>query len=237
MFLYWLRVARSGHHRRDDEVKPKPFACIKHGSGPLARECAFCSTTADISGEHLWSAWMDALFPGKKRFTVKNEKGEVTAQWDKPALDWKANVVCGRCNSTWMSKIENDHAKPALTDLILDKLDIPIAESRANSIALFAFKSAVVFNHLRPVADPFFPQSARHNFREVRAIPGNVRMWMAGFLPVGKGEVQTVYHNGALPNGNRIRLYVCTYAVGHFVFQVLAARQGGFTPFAGGGRV
>jgi hypothetical protein len=162
----------------------------------------------------------------------KNEKGEIVEQWFSEDLNWKAKVVCKPCNEGWMSNIEAQHAKPAMTDLITGGLDVPISESRARSVSLFAFKSAVVFDHVARTREPFFLRSIRHRFREALAVPHTtVQMWMAGFLLTGKGEVFTSYHEGNLSPSNHVRLYVCTYAIGHFVFQVVGQRQQGFTPF------
>jgi hypothetical protein len=186
------------------------------------RECAFCPETAKLTAEHLWSDWMNDLFPGKKRFTNKNQKGEIVRAWESTKLDWKAKVVCSKCNSTWMSNIENYHAKPSLTDLIAGKLDIPINQSRAHSIALFGFKTAVIFDRIVRNRDGFFERSVRHSFRQSLSIPWNVNMWMAGFLRGGNGHVHTGYHESTLAT-YPLKTYVCTYAVGHFVFQVIAA--------------
>lgn len=120
-----------------------------------------------------------------------------------------------------MSKIENDHAKPALTDLIVGDLGISITQSRAHSIALFAFKTAVVFDHLARNRQPFFERSARHEFGRSLTLPLNVNMWLAGFSPAGKGNAHTGYHTGTLPNTGGISMYVCTYAVGHVVLQTV----------------
>lgn len=57
----------------------------------------------------------------------------VISEWVSERLDWKAKVVCEKCNNTWMSDIENNHAKPAVTDLIVGKVDVPIPRSRARS--------------------------------------------------------------------------------------------------------
>jgi hypothetical protein len=173
--------------------------------------------------------WMNALIPGKKRFTSKNQKGEIILDRVAKGLDWKAKVVCERCNNTWMSKIERKHAKPSMADLITGKLDIPIPRSRANSIALFCFKTAVVLDHLARNREPFFKRSCRHNFRTSLAIPPNVGMWMAGFGPFGKGEIHTGYFDGAASDTLQLKTYVCTYAVGHFVFQVAGYILHGFT--------
>lgn len=120
-----------------------------------------------------------------------------------------------------MSAIENNHARPSLADLITGKVEIPISQPRRNSIALFAFKTAVVFDHLVRNRQPFFERSARHEFRNSLTIPSNVSIWLAGFGPAGKGNAHTCYHTGILPNTNEITMYVCTYAVGHVVLQIV----------------
>jgi hypothetical protein len=171
---------------------------------------------------------MDELFPGRKRFTGRNEKGELTFQRIAHGLDWTARVVCKRCNETWMSDIESKHAKPAMTDLIMGKTGVTISRARAQSLAVFGFKTAVIFDHLKRERQPFFVRAARYRFRECLAIPPNIGMWMAGFLPRAHGEVLTAYGEGQLTPTNRVRMYVCTYAVGHLVLQVVGARQQGF---------
>jgi hypothetical protein len=173
---------------------------------------------------------MNELFPGKKRFTIKGPGGELVSQHVGMGLDWKAKVVCESCNNGWMSDIETQHAKPSMTDLILGKPNTPIGQSRATSIAIFAFKTAVILNHMHRRVEPFFRPSVRHRFRQHLAIPGNVTMWMAGFSP-SKGEVQTWYSDGKLSPANSIELYTCTYAVGHFVFQVVGQWQNRLTAF------
>jgi hypothetical protein len=193
----------------------------------MARECAFCPETAKLSAEHVWSEWMDAFFPGKKRFIKTDAKG-VTSSRMANTLDWTVKVVCANCNNTWMSDIENLHAKPAMGDLIKGILDLYISQSQARSIAIFATKTAIVIDHIQRKKPPFFSRTDRHKFAQSLTIPFGVAMWIAGFLPRGRGEVVPIYHGGALPKTPSLELYVCTYAVGHFAFQVAASRQTGF---------
>jgi hypothetical protein len=185
----------------------------------MATECAFCPSTAKLSGEHVWSDWMNALVPGEKKFLNMIERTD----WSSSTLNWKAKVVCEPCNNGWMSNIESQHAQPAMTDLIAGKVDISISQSRANSIAFFAFKTIVVLEHLnRGRTSRFFPRQVRHRFREALEILPNINIWMAGYLPLGQGRCTTIYHE--LPDPGSLELYVCTYAIGHFVFQVVAER-------------
>jgi hypothetical protein len=190
-------------------------------------ECAFCPQSAKLSGEHLWSAWMGDLLPAKTiRFARYGDKGQVEADWLSTELDWTAKVVCEKCNNTWMSAIENDHAKPAMSSLILGKLDTEVTESTAHSIALFAFKTAVVFDHLQRARPRFYPRAARHAFRENLFIPPTVRMWMARCTRSVNGHVHSCYHEGKPEFARKtFELYICTYSVGQFLFQVVSERQ------------
>jgi hypothetical protein len=46
-------------------------------------------------------------------------------------------------------------------------------------------------------------------------------MWMAGFLPMSRGDVHTGYFDAALSDICHLKTYVCTFGAGHFVFQVV----------------
>ena len=186
-------------------------------------ECAFCPNVAN-SREHIFSDWMNALLPGKKVWRKRNSDGSSPAPFITGGLDLKAKVVCGACNKGWMSRLENEHAKPALADLIVGTKKLQISKQRARSISLFAYKTAVVSECMnRELRFPgFFPRSTRHKFRETFEIPNNVRIWVARFIPGRGGHFFSVYH----PAPERaIELYVCNFHVGAFVFQVLVEHK------------
>lgn len=194
-------------------------------------ECAFCPATAKLSGEHLWSNWTHSIFKGKNfTFIQRDSEGEPISIWRSQAVNLRAKVVCKPCNEGWMSNLEFRHAKPALSDLIAGNEITPITQSRADSVAIFAFKTAVVIDHMRRDT-PFFRRSIRHKFARTLTIPDNVQMWLAGFLPMGSGRFRTYYSNSPNSVGARIKLYVCSYSVGHFIFQVVAARSIGIPSF------
>jgi len=119
------------------------------------------------------------------------KKGTFYRQWVSDSLNWKAKVVCKTCNETWMSEIESKHAKPSMTDLIRLRWPLVIDEKRANSLAIFAFKTAVVFDHVARNRPPFFSRSARRQFRRHLAVPPMVRMWMAASSGLRRGSVLT----------------------------------------------
>jgi len=123
-----------------------------------------------------------------------------------------------------MSHLESQHAKPAMRDLIVGDKGITVSQSRANSLAIFAFKTAVIVDNMHRGAVPFFRRSVRRKFAESLEIPPGVQMWFAGFLPTGSGLVESFYPQLRSDSKFGLQMHVCTYAVGHLIFQVVSAR-------------
>ena len=175
---------------------------------------------------------MNRLLPGRKRLTMRGPNREVINTRVAPTIDWRARVVCQECNNGWMSQLENDHAKPAMTDLMLGKPNIRIDKERAYSLALFTFKTAIVLDHLTRNREPFFDRAIRYAFRESLAMPSFVRMWLNAFAPAGRGEANTFYNGADLPEPEALEMYVSTFLVQHLVLQLVACKVRGFTKLA-----
>ena len=185
-------------------------------------ECAFCDHTGKLSNEHIVSEWMRALFPHKLHVSFGKKNWKTTN-----SVDYKAKTVCETCNNTWMSRIETDHAQPILTPLVTGKLGIPIRLEEARSIALFAYKTAIVLDYAKfRNSSPFFERDIRHLFKNTLGIPDNVRMWLCGYAGNrGGGRLTSAYYRAQVSPTNTFQMYVCTCAFGSFVFQVVAVKE------------
>ena len=196
-----------------------------------SERCAFCPDTADITGEHIWSDWINRIVPtGQFRFTwdshTATPRTYVTA-----LLNQKLPVVCRTCNNGWMSDLENEHAKPAMADLIVSDKAVLVDPERLKSIANFAFKSAVIADHAR-VPDlilrarpPFFTTQARYAFRESLTIPDNVQMWLAAFEESRYGIFRAIYYPSPANTVPAFESYALTFGVGFLLIQVVASRS------------
>jgi hypothetical protein len=202
------------------------------------KECAFCPDTANLTGEHIFSDWMNDLLPGRWDGTFTSADGSAK-NWSSVGLDLKAKVVCDRCNNGWMSDLEGQHAQPILTPLIEGKSRIPISQSAARSIAVFAFKTAVIIDHVRKDKGraPFFSRRLRTAFRKHLEIPSAVQMWMCSYSPgIRRADYFAGYYDGEMAFVGPLQLYICTYGIGGFAFQVLAAKQRVLGTYSQGGR-
>jgi hypothetical protein len=169
---------------------------------------------------------MRDLFPGAKRI---HHDGR---HYKMPALDWKARVVCAKCNNTWMSRIECD-ARNAMTPLITGQGKIPIGQKEARSIALFAFVKSVIIDHTKRHRVPFYSRAVRHQFPATLVIPDDVQMWIGGYINhQGGGAFRSYYADAKLSLPYQLHLYVCTFAIGHAVVQVVAFKASGIAGFS-----
>jgi hypothetical protein len=181
------------------------------------RICAFCPNAAE-SGEHLWSAWMGSLL---RATSYQFRDGKRSKVFQKKSLNQKVTVVCRKCNSGWMSDLENKHAKPAMADIIHKGRDTFLTVREIVSISTFAFKHAVVADHADFDREPFFAAEARHSFRASLTIPPGVQMWIGRFGS-RKGIFRGLYHGVDSSPVGGFKFYAFTYVAGFLALQVVA---------------
>ena len=170
---------------------------------------------------------MNRLFP-TSRITLRQfaADGSLLKERAAPEINLKVKVVCAPCNNGWMSALENDFAKPAMTDLILGNRVAELSKKRARGLSLFAFKTAVIGNRSLPESEWFFDRSARHLFGKSLTIPPDVSMYLFGMAESFHGMFLS--RNVSYPD---LSLNICTFCIGHLGFQVVsgkAAKMGNF---------
>jgi hypothetical protein len=187
------------------------------------RQCAFCPETANLTGEHLWSAWISEILNVKK-FWVSLNEGGIRKQWGPlPSLNQKANVVCRRCNNGWMSDLESQ-VKPLLTNIILYGSGLSILPSGIRTLAAFSFKNLVVAHAMDTKRkSPFITRLQQRDFAHTKIPPSDVQMWIAGTNDY-RGIYKTWQGKVPIKTYDAFELYVFTYAVGFLVIQVTVSR-------------
>lgn len=122
--------------------------------------CIFCDGTP-LSQQHLWPNWIgkNYLEPGKSKHDQLvisyNQRHNNIVQIEPKLIEKrgafrnkKLKIVCTRCNSGWMSIIEND-AKPHLIELIERK-----ATEKTTREGEAIAKWAVLFSIVAEYSDP-----------------------------------------------------------------------------------
>jgi hypothetical protein len=191
--------------------------------------CAFCPRDAvKRGGEHIWDDWLNRKLPTKTyavqtRLTPKDP----FRSFAKKMLDLKLPVVCGECNSTWMSDITNDISK-SFADAIINGAELSILPRGLALLSAFTFMKAVVADCVTQSNgdELFFSTAVREQFRTSLTVPATVQMWVSSFY--GKRRYGGRFISGLLVPGPGplfgIEFFVFTYVVGHLVLQLLAPR-------------
>lgn len=190
------------------------------------KKCAFCDAPAVLrGGEHIWSAWMTRLIPRGHKLSVRERSQQgIIRTYDRKILDLRLPVVCQSCNNGWMSELENDIAKPAMCDLIEGNNPKEITVEMQSAIAIFAFKSLIIADHMNRHAPPSFSRELRHRFRMSLQIPTRTHMWLAPFhgVKLWNGVFRSRYHDGIVGGIPGWSWHVLTYGFGEMVFQVVS---------------
>jgi hypothetical protein len=205
-------------------------ACLNRYTCDMPR-CAFCLRTATLTGEHLWSEWMGDLLPQERYIFARQFAGEPMLQtWESKEMNAKAKVVCENCNNGWMSDLENEHAKPAMRNLILSDSPVRLGPERIYSITVFAYKAAVIGHLMQRNVSVFFPASVftsrnLRRFADKLAIPSGIQVWVGciGIEDPRNGVFRMRYSKTPSAAANGLKLYICTFGLGRFVLQIVAS--------------
>jgi hypothetical protein len=191
---------------------------------------------AKMSGEHIWSKWLQKVF-GKQTYNFRRIEHDaanvprISAQWRAPFVDIKAHEVCEQCNNQWMSALENA-TKAVTEEMIVNGRSVSLPPNGIVTIAAFAFKTAVVVDHMnmraarRPFAGSFFEPATRQRFRRSLALPEDIHIWLAEFRSKASaaGCLRSYYFKNKTGPWKDFHFFVVTYVVGHLIFQIVCPR-------------
>jgi hypothetical protein len=146
-------------------------------------------------------------------------------EWRKTGIGHKEYTVCTKCNNTWMADVENNHAKPCISDMVLSKAAITLDISCLVSISIFIFLKSVVSDHVQS-KEPFFSMRVRRAFRQSLALPPT-QVWL-GCIDIFEPEyavsrMKYSYSVATISPGHHF--YTYTWSVGHLLIQMVASRS------------
>jgi hypothetical protein len=197
---------------------------------PDLRTCIFCGTTP-LSREHIWPEWLMRLLPTPDGVETTAQRG-----FDQPIQFWRsrrpeqtARFVCAACNNGWMSQLEN--AMKQVVTSILSRPSSIIDASAQGTIALWAVKTAMVYEALRPNREWFYRADERHSFRLDRQIPDRTYVWIAPLVATpGFYSTATDMWETHAKTAEETQGYVTTMAFGSLAIQILTIRIGSNRP-------
>jgi hypothetical protein len=205
--------------------KRSPWAkWILIGTREMRSVCVFCGQRAK-SVEHAWPRWLleEVTEPSIPSTTEAQfgPDGSPVLNWDGPEITVKG--VCVKCNTGWMSQLENE-AKLTLTSLIND-LSLPFTPATQARLSRWSMKTAMVFDSIN--RKQFYSAAERQQLRTSNVLPENTKIWLGRYgqsnLLCGEGRH---LHENKLQERNPFgEGYVTTFIARRLVVQVLTVRR------------
>jgi hypothetical protein len=198
------------------------------------RACIFCGEPAD-SDEHLLPAWLQKVLPSDEAVLHYRQIGtdaSARREWMKRPFREKAGVVCDKCNTGWMSRLESA-AKPILTPAIRrTRMPLLFTPPQQRIAAAWALKTVLVFqgSHGGSIAPPFHASFLRDRHEP----PEQVVVWSGSNYAGRDGDAAASYVQrplsvvveGAKDDQTREFGYVSFLAVGSLSFFVIGHHYG-----------
>lgn len=188
----------------------------------MSRECAFCASTDSLTGEHVWSDWAGQILGEREYRFVRRESADIVRTWRSRKLDSKANVVCERCNSGWMSELESK-AKSVIRNMVIVGTPTEIASRDLVIITAWVFSKAVVADHMHENRPPFFTLAERRSFANNLALPVSTQVWLAA-ISGARGLFKSHYIETPKNTSRDFEIQAFTYGLGHFVVQITVSK-------------
>jgi hypothetical protein len=203
------------------------------------RACIFCCAQGrKMTGEHVWSSWISrTLYPTRKRVVILHGRtpGSVITKRTATSIDVQPGIVCQQCNNNWLSELENKYMKPMLEAPIASGAPKLFTDANLAALVAWAFKTAVVIDHMEHPRDPFFLPAERERFASDFTVPPGTQVYLFRYsdahLP-RTGSFTTHYFIARRRPVKGLKLYVLTFIAGQFGFQILTrhAPKRMFTP-------
>ena len=119
----------------------------------MTTHCAFCGADGRLTNEDVLPRWLlkaleDASITGTVVYRQSKERpGYAPAVHSRrgKSLETKARVVCGACNSTWMSQIEQS-VRAFLPELVKGHR-VQLTRDRQEALARWSVKTILMLQH------------------------------------------------------------------------------------------
>ena len=110
-------------------------------------KCIFCQQNEKLTKEHVLPNWLCKLYPNWD-IATHEFTGSKSKTWQSKIFQLQTKVVCKKCNSGWMSDLEQE-VRPILTELVnLNKLIID--KKSQDTLAFWIQKTVLMLNQALP---------------------------------------------------------------------------------------
>ena len=201
-----------------------------------AAHCVFCGNSG-VTNQHVLPDWLKRIVPRVRdthpqilTWLSTGPTGEPlvmseTHQRRGPFEARKVRIVCGQCNSGWMSRLESA-AKPILAEMIRGNT-INLDSTHQFTLAAWTVMTAIVaeYTHIPTQA---IPASHRQHLMRTNQPPDGWRIWAGSYQ--GTDWKQRYRHHGS----NYHSVQFSTFVIGSLLIHAASISKPTFVPIFNG---
>ncbi len=141
--------------------------------------CIFCRRRGNITGEHVWAGWLRPHLPKMTSFSsMEATRSDFNRRIRVGDIqNRKLRIVCGQCNSGWMSDLQQ-RAKPLLLSLIQGEATALDAEAQKIVAGWIAMTITVAEYFGKNIT---ITLADRRHIRRTQTPPPLWKIWIAHF--------------------------------------------------------
>jgi hypothetical protein len=156
----------------------------------MARACVFCGGTP-VTAEHIWPRWAQKYLlsrdPQEHTRTIRQAGRDPRRNvYPMRPFDAKAKIVCGDCNTGWMSRLEQ-RAQPPLIDL-MGGSSWQLGRSEQQLLAAWGLKTILVLDASFACRTGVTTEQRRYLARTGAPPTGGVLLWIAPYDGAQPGQ-------------------------------------------------
>ena len=164
--------------------------------------CEFCGAS-QVTKQHMWPQWTKPLFDATEQshdsllINIQSTKDLIFIQPEPKTTRGSTSTrtirkVCGKCNSGWMSRLE-EAARPSLTAMMYSKQLVLDRQQQANIAAWTAMTSMVA--EFTDIPNMAIPKIHRESLRVTGMPPDGWTIWATSCEDIGL--IPGYHHTGA----------------------------------------
>ena len=187
------------------------------------RHCMFCEGPVSTR-EDAWPLWLLRKVGADRPGEISGQRGGAGLRtWRVAKSSFRVRFVCRACNNGWMSDLES-RSKPVIEPVLGDVVQVLNAKDQ-RTLAVWAVKTAMVYEALRLNQPWVFTQGERELLRESWLLPPRTKVWIAKCVNLpGPCCAASDLFSKRPASSDQERAHVTTMAFGPLAIQVVNFR-------------
>lgn len=152
-------------------------------------------------------------------------RGDRLQEYPSDVIELQVHMPCRRCNSTWMSDLEN-LARPIIGPMATEGASVTLSREVNAALAQWITKTVMTLEYLGAKSRLHFTTEERRDFMRPLVPPFGIGIWVGRYVGRAPAFRTSVSFRMQFNDGVTVVNHVTTVSLGQLVFQLLSNMGG-----------